>query len=347
GASVSIGSATSTTGADGRFELRNVRAGAATVTTSAPRFDPRVQSISLNEGANVHDVVLDPQTLFTHQNLVAYLPTGVAEYKAAIVFLPGLRDPVTGNSLDSRALVRGTSELQCSIWCLAGERTHVRTRALELAGGNVALVGATTLVDDPASYGTLLQALSDFGTQSLHPELANIPIFFVGHSMGGCTAYGFTRVHGARVAGFLTMKGACHNTGPALAAGDVPGYLLIGGVDELYRRENITAVFEAGRAAGAPWAVSIDPYDHRPIADFDLMFHWIDAVLAARLPLTAGGPLRPMTETAGWLGNRSTGAISTYACYSSTRSSASWLPSRTTALNWQRMAGGNVVVSSC
>ena len=33
--------------------------------------------------------------------------------------------------------------------------------------------------------------------------------------------------------------------------------------------------------------------------------------------------------------------------YGSTRSSASWLPSQKTALNWQRMAGGTVVVSAC
>jgi Carboxypeptidase regulatory-like domain len=347
GASVTIGSAAATTGADGRFELRKVRAGAATIATSAPRFDQRVESVTLNEGANVHDVVLARQTLFTHQNLVAYLPTGIAQYRAAIVFLPGLRDPATGKDLDSRALVRGTSELACSIWCAPGERAEVRKRALELAGGEVALIGTTTLVDNPASYETLLQALSGLGTQSLHPELANIPIFFVGHSMGGCTAYGFTRVHGARVAGFLTMKGACHNPGPASAAADVPGYFLIGELDEPHRRENITAVFEAGRAAGARWAVSIDPFHHGPILDFDLMFDWIDAVLMARLPATAGAPLRPMTETSGWLGDRSSGAVSTYACYGSTRSSASWLPSQQTALNWQRMAGGTVVVSSC
>ena len=287
------------------------------------------------------------QEILTHKNVVAYLRPGVTEYKAAIVFLPGLRDPATGKDLDSRALVRGTSELACSIWCLQSERTEVRKRALELVGGNVALIGTTTLVDSPASYETLLQALSEFGTQSLHTELANIPIFFVGHSMGGCTAYGFTRVHGARVAGFMTMKGACHNTGSPAAAATVPGYFLIGGVDEPYRRDNITAVFEAGRGAGAPWAVSIDAFDHRPITDIDLMFDWIDAVLTARLPATAGAPLRAITETAGWLGNRSTGAVSTYACFSSSRSSASWLPSQKAALSWQRMAGGSVVVSAC
>lgn len=71
----------------------------------------------------------------------------------------------------------------------------------------------------------------------------------------------------------------------------------------------------------------------------------MDAVLAARLPLAPGAPLRAVTETSGWLGNRSNGAISPYACYGATRSSASWLPTRETALHWQRMAGGTV--SAC
>ena len=287
------------------------------------------------------------ESLFTHANAVAYLPAGVDEYQVAIVFLPGLRDPATGNPLDSRGLVRGTSEAACSIWCSAAEIAEVRTRSLELAGGNVALIGTTTLVEEAASYQSLLLSLSEFGMQSGHPELANIPIVFVGHSMGGCTAYGFSRAHGARVAGFITMKGACHNTGDPAAAAAVPGYFLIGDADAPYRRENITAVFEAGRAAGAPWAISIDDFGHGPIVDLDLMFDWIDGVLAARLPLTAGAPLRAMPETDGWLGDRSNGLISTYECYGSARASASWLPSEPTALNWQRMARGTVVVSDC
>ena len=292
-------------------------------------------------------VQVDGGQLLTSGNAVAYLPTGVAAYKAAIVFLPGLRDPATGNDLDSRALVRGESGGGCSIWCSPAERALVRSRALALAGGDVALIGTTTLVDNAASYETLLQALTDFGAQSLHPELANIPIFFIGHSMGGCTAYGFSRVHGARVAGFLTMKGGCHGPVPAAAAAGVPGHFLIGNVDEQYRRQNITAVFEAGRAAGAPWAISIDPFQHGPIVDFDLMFDWIDAVLAARLPASPGAPLRAVSVTDGWLGDRSSGAIATYPCFGSARSTASWLPSEATALDWQRMAGGTVVVSTC
>jgi len=347
GASVKIGSATATTGADGRFELQDLPVGSATIATSAPGFEARSESVGLNAGANTHDVVLTRQTLFTHQNVVAHLPAGVTEYKAAIVFLPGLQDPSTGLPLDSRPLVRGTSELQCSIWCLAGERAAVRSRALALAGGQVALIGTTTLVEAPASYETLLNALGALGTQSGHPELATIPILLVGHSMGGCTSYGFSRAYGARVAGFITMKGACHNQGPAEAALSVPGYFLIGAQDAPFRAENITGVFEQGRAAGAPWALSIDAFGHGPFVDLDLMFDWIDTILAARLPATTGAPLRAMTETAGWLGDRSSGAIATHACYGSDRSSASWLPSQQTALNWQAMAGGTAVVGAC
>jgi pimeloyl-ACP methyl ester carboxylesterase len=277
---------------------------------------------------------------------VALLPTGIAAYRAAIVFLPGLRDPSTGNPLDSRPLVSGTAGVGCSIWCSA-DRAEVRSRALQLAGGHVALIGTTTLEDNTASYDTLLEALAELGTQSQHPELSTIPILFIGHSMGGCTAYGFSRVHGARVAGFFTMKGGCHSPAPPGAAAGVPGHFLIGQLDAPHRRENITGVFEAGRAAGAPWAVSIDPFQHGPIVDLDLLFDWIDAVLAARLPMTPGAPLRAIPVPDGWLGDRSSGAIATHACFGGTSAIASWLPSRETALDWQRMAGGTVVLEGC
>lgn len=58
GASVKVGGATATTGADGRFELQDLQAGNATIVTTAPRFEPRSETVSLSAGANVHDVVL-------------------------------------------------------------------------------------------------------------------------------------------------------------------------------------------------------------------------------------------------------------------------------------------------
>jgi len=145
----------------------------------------------------------------------------------------------------------------------------------------------------------------------------------------------------------LHHKGGCHRPAPAATAAGVPRHFLIGALDEPYRRDNITAVFEAGRAAGALWALSTDPLQHGPIVDFDLMFDSIDAVLAARFSPTPGAPLRAVAVTDGWLGDRSSGAISPYACFSSNRASARWLPSPETAFDWQRMAKGSAVVGGC
>src|SRR3712207_52992 len=60
GASVKIGSATATTGPDGRFELQNLPVGSATIITSAPDFDSRSQNVVLTAGNNTLDVVLAP-----------------------------------------------------------------------------------------------------------------------------------------------------------------------------------------------------------------------------------------------------------------------------------------------
>src|SRR5688572_5631216 len=60
GASVRVGSATATTGADGRYELANLAPGTATISTSAAGFVPGVASVSVVVGTNTHDVVLTP-----------------------------------------------------------------------------------------------------------------------------------------------------------------------------------------------------------------------------------------------------------------------------------------------
>ena len=70
GASVTIGSATATTGPDGRFELANLPVGSATIVTSAPGFDPRSEIVSLTEGINTHDVVLTPTPTATVSGVV-------------------------------------------------------------------------------------------------------------------------------------------------------------------------------------------------------------------------------------------------------------------------------------
>jgi N-acetylneuraminic acid mutarotase len=60
GASVRIGSATATTGADGRFELKDLAVGNGTIITSAPGFGDQLEIVHLMAGPHVHDIVLTP-----------------------------------------------------------------------------------------------------------------------------------------------------------------------------------------------------------------------------------------------------------------------------------------------
>ena len=60
GATVRIGSVTTTTAAGGAFELQNVPVGTATIITSAPDFDSRTQFVVLTAGSNTVDIVLPP-----------------------------------------------------------------------------------------------------------------------------------------------------------------------------------------------------------------------------------------------------------------------------------------------
>src|SRR5688572_25297563 len=62
GASVTIGAATRTTGADGQFEFQNLQVGNVTITVTAPKFDARSESVTLNAGANTRNVVLTIKT---------------------------------------------------------------------------------------------------------------------------------------------------------------------------------------------------------------------------------------------------------------------------------------------
>jgi hypothetical protein len=181
--------------------------------------------------------------------------------------------------------------------------------------------------------------MAALATVSQHPELATAPFLFDGLSAGGYFAYAFTRLHPERVIGFWTQKGGAHDIRDGLAAKQVPGFLVIGGVDTKDRCLNLTALFENNRPAGALWALAVEPgAGHTRVLDSDLQFHWMDAVLESRLPAAAapGAPvaLRPVSEGSGWLGDRETAAVAQFGDYDKDETQASWLPSAQVAADW-------------
>ena len=70
GASVTIGTTTATTAADGHFEIGNLPPGSATIVTAAPDFDTLSQNVTLVAGMNAHDVVLTPAPTATLTGVV-------------------------------------------------------------------------------------------------------------------------------------------------------------------------------------------------------------------------------------------------------------------------------------
>ena len=93
GATVAIGSATATTGADGRFELQNLPVGSRTMITSAQGFDSRTENVTLLAGTNARDVVLlaaDGGVWGTRANLlVANSEFALAESNGKLYVLGG------------------------------------------------------------------------------------------------------------------------------------------------------------------------------------------------------------------------------------------------------------------
>ena len=63
GAEVSIGAATATTGADGRFELTGLAAGTATLRCTAPGFEDFEMNIMVPSGTLTRDILLTPASL--------------------------------------------------------------------------------------------------------------------------------------------------------------------------------------------------------------------------------------------------------------------------------------------
>jgi hypothetical protein len=233
GASVTVGSASATTGQDGRFELQNAPVGSSvTISVSAAGFDSYTQTIAVQSGQNSHDVALERKVFYEVGSLLVYLPPGIATYRGVIFDMPGY-------TADSRPLLRGDLAFYQS-FPLYGDVVEYRRRLLIFAEEQqFALMGTASFELDgivPSTYNQILAALSTSAAESGHAELAHAPLLLYGSSLGGCIAYEFTRVRSARVIG-------------------------------------LTQLFVANRARGVPWAVAIEPEaGHARLPDFDLVF---------------------------------------------------------------------------
>ena len=180
-----------------------------------------------------------------------------------------------------------------------------------------------------------LDAMTAFATRAKHPELATAPFLLWGMSAGGEFNYEFVCWKPERVVAFVVNKGNIYYTALApKAARSVPGILFTGGKDLEFRTSTITGLFAMNRRGGALWALAEEPSAAHVVGrSRDVALVLFEDAL--RLRLTDGAALKPMTESAGFLGDIKAKTFQALGEGKVPNYPTAWLPTARVAERWQ------------
>jgi hypothetical protein len=197
--------------------------------------------------------------------------------------------------------------------------------------------GPTAYPNEPASDQLLLDGIAQAATLTGRPDLLDAPLLLYGMAVGGPQAWGFTQRNPERVTALFLKVPV--SAGPLTAkALRVPAYMVLAELDAFVNNTMLTATFQAHRAAGAPWAMAVEPgVPHHSLssAQRELTVDWMRAIL----PLWNAGPFRQSSPRVGWLGDPATGQIAPIRTFAGDRSAASWVPTRPLAAQWAAFIG--------
>jgi len=334
GAKITLGAKQATTDASGHFELTGVPVGSATVKAERPGFLPKEATVSLAEGSNSHDFTLSAQETYVTGGDAAYVPAGVGPLRGVIMVLGG--PPTNGFVTGQRIAPVGKDELETSLQNLA-----VSLRSLARST-RMALIGRTAigLIDNAGSDQLLSDLIRNVAALSGHAELSEAPVLLFTLSGGAREAGGFAARQPNRTIGLLARVPAAATSVSGAAALGVPTLMIQGELDTQVDNAAVRLAFLENRSRGGLWSLAVEPGGVHDVATNvanSATVTWISDVLALRLPATTGGPLTPVTESTGWLGNQTTQAISSWATYTGDRATASWFPSQALAATWQQL----------
>jgi dienelactone hydrolase len=222
------------------------------------------------------------------------------------------------------------------------------------ASRGLAILGSSrvnlALPNHPDSDQLLLDGVGTAAALSGRPDLPTAPFLVYGLSGGGREASGFTARNPERVAGLVLKVPASVSSLTEGEALRVPTYMVLAELDANVNNAALTATFEANRGAGALWGMAMEPgVVHHSLSALQrqVTVSWMRTVLERRLPPHPwAGPLRGIAEQQGWLGNRGTGVAAPWHSYDGDRASASWLPSESTAMEWEALVAVPVIAAS-
>ena len=279
------------------------------------------------------DKALTSVEVFEFGDFALYVPAHVAAPRALILALGG---PDTRGFVTGKPFGAPLPDAEASLQVLGQEfRTMASSCGLAILGKT-----RTPLANSPASDLFLLNAVATAAAMSDRPELPAAPMLVYGLSAGAPQASGFTARNPERVAGLFLKVPASVSSLTSSAALRVPTFMVQAELDAFVNNAATTAAFEGNRHAGALWARAMERgviHHSLSAVQRQVTLNWMRTILSRRLPVRRARPLREIRETNGWLGNSVTGEAVPWRAYRGDRSLASWLPSRRTTMDWERL----------
>ncbi len=336
-ATVSAGSRTATTDANGMFQLTQLATGAANVRVKRPGYVQADSAFTIAAGANSHDFTMIPQEIYVLGTTAVFVPAGVGPMRGTIIALGGPYTDgfVTGGQIETSA--GGT--LAEALFQALGDSLRALARS-----ERVALLGShTTMVNGASSDNDLFTSLSTAAQLSGHAEITAAPLLMLGFFTGSGEAAGLGLRYPERTVGLLARLPAAVSSLTAPAALAVPAFVMQAQLDTSADNAGVLATFLGNRSRGGLWALAVEPdFGHQPTAGGNTTaVSWIRDALDRRLPTTAGQPLIALDEASGWLGNQTTLNIAAWADYQGDRTVASWILSAPQASSWRKFGGGD------
>lgn len=196
-------------------------------------------------------------------------------------------------------------------------------------------------------------ALPELAKKSSHPEVAHMPLCFIGMSRGGGMSVQLAELLPERT---IAVVPVCLEVGPTTEAGRRIPMLTVFGEKDGKQMETLLDKLPAARKDGARWAIAVQwNRRHEFALANNLSFVFFDDVIRLRLPdgTAAEGPVRlkDIRLEEGWLGSptswgkdgRFPDIAGWKACHGE-RDPGCWFPAQRTAAVWQAFVAASADV---
>jgi hypothetical protein len=267
--------------------------------------------------------------IFESGDLALYVPANVSEFRGIFLALGG---PDTRAFFSSVPFGAPNPELEASLHILGQElRKLAAEQGLAMLGTSHAVMDNT-----PASDEIIFKVLKDASAKTGRNELTKAPLLIYGISGGTPEAIGFTARNPMRVGALMLKVTAVPQRLKTSEALSIPTYIVLAEHDTFADNKAVIDVFKFNRAAGALWALAVEPnVPHHSLTSSHraIVINWLREIAKLRLSESAQDGLRDVSESSGWLADFNNGVTSAEN-FKGDRKSASWFPTKVTAEEW-------------